>query len=89
MGFYIIEADTIDLIEYLHEMEFKTNASSGFSYKYGDLFPNNYIREKLKKISVRRPVMDFFAGAEPQISDVLSSNVNRILLDTVLRRTLE
>lgn len=77
-GFNIIEADTLDLIEYLHDMEFSTNPTSGINYKYGDLFPNNYITEKLKKISVRRPVVDFFSGAEPQISDVLSSNVTRI-----------
>ncbi len=78
MGFNIIETNTLELVEYLHSMEFVNNESNDGIHKYVDLFPANYINDKLKKISVRRPVVDFFAGAEPQISDVLSSNVTRI-----------
>ena len=77
-GFNIIEADTMDLIEYLHKMPFTKKNISSSNLKYEDHFPKNYVSEKLKKFSVRRPVVDFFSGAEPQISDILSNNVCRI-----------
>ena len=88
-GFNIIEADTMELIEYLYEMEFVDRGVTPNKYRYGDLFPKNYISEKLEKVSVRRPVVDFFAGAEPQISDVLSSNVTRIsFFDEILNKII-
>lgn len=77
-GFNIIEADTMELIEYLHNLSFSNSGIKDSYVRYGDLFPRNYVSEKLEKMSVRRPVVDFFAGAEPQISDILSNNVNRI-----------
>lgn len=87
IGFNIIEADTMDLIEYLHGMDFVVNSYVNEKVKYGDIFPNNYICERLKKVSVRRPVIDFFAGAEPQISDILSNNVIRIsFFDEILNK---
>jgi len=88
-GFNIIEADTMELIEYLYEMEFVDKGITSSKYRYGDLFPKNYISEKLEKVSVRRPVVDFFAGAEPQISDVLSGNVTRIsFFDEILNKII-
>jgi len=88
-GFNIIEADTMELIEYLYEMEFVDKGVTSSKYRYGDLFPKNYISEKLEKVSVRRPVVDFFAGAEPQISDVLSGNVTRIsFFDEILNKII-
>ncbi len=77
LGFNIIEADTLSLIQYLSNMDFGNSKITKVKLEYEDTFPNNYVCAKLKKTSVRRPVVDFFAGAEPQISDVLSANVIR------------
>lgn len=77
-GFYVIKADTMELIEYLYSMDLKKRRISKSERDYADIFPKNYISDKLRKISVRRPVIDFFAGSEPQISDILSNNVTRI-----------
>ena len=88
-GFNIIEADTKELLQYLCEMDYVERTNKGSSYKYGELFPKNYISAGLQKISVRRPVVDFFTGAEPQISDVLSKNVARIsYFDEVINKIL-
>lgn len=78
LGFNIIEADTLELVDYLYKMDFGWRPSQNRKYKYEELFSENYISDRLKKSSVRRPVVDFFAGAEPQISDILSNNVIRI-----------
>jgi hypothetical protein len=77
-GFNIIEADTMELLEYLNNFSFINNKGNKSIVDYIEYFPKNFISEKLKKLSVRRPVVDFFAGAEPQISDILSENVARI-----------
>lgn len=77
-GFYVIKADTMELIEYLHSMDLVKRRISKSKRDYADIFPKNYISDKLRKVSVRRPVIDFFAGSEPQISDILSNNVTRI-----------
>ena len=77
-GFNVIKADTMELIEYLHDMDLTKKAINKTKRNYADIFPKNFISDKLRKISVRRPVIDFFAGSEPQISDVLSNNVTRI-----------
>lgn len=68
----------MELIEYLHDMDLTKKAINKTKRNYADIFPKNFISDKLRKISVRRPVIDFFAGSEPQISDVLSNNVTRI-----------
>ena len=77
-GFYVIKADTMELIEYLHSMDLVKKRVSKSKRDYADIFPKNYISDKLRKVSVRRPVIDFFAGSEPQVSDILSNNVTRI-----------
>lgn len=59
-------------------MDLTKKAINKTKRNYADIFPKNFISDKLRKISVRRPVIDFFAGSEPQISDVLSNNVTRI-----------
>lgn len=88
-GFYIIEADTMELIEYLNQMSFVKKSVVKSKVRYSDIFPKNYISDKLEKFSVRRPVVDFFAGAEPQISDILSNNVTHIsYFDEVINRII-
>lgn len=76
-GFNIIVADTKELLEYLSDMPFVAKpASDKYVYtKYRQMFPNNFVCNELKKSSMARPINDFFYGSEPQISDVLSSNV--------------
>lgn len=79
LNFNIIKADTLDLINYISHMTF-VDLSSDDRYiykKYRDTFQNNYICKELIKKSVVRPVSDFFYGAEPQISDILSKSVIR------------
>lgn len=80
LGFYIIEADTKELINYFKSQEYvKPIEEDKYIFKkYRDRFPSNFICKELKRTGVRRPVVDFFAGAEPQISDIISSNVTRI-----------
>lgn len=78
-GFNIIGADTKDLLDYLCTMPFVThNGDDKYIYrKYREQFPGNFVCNELKKASMARPITDFFHGAEPQISDVMSSNVVR------------
>lgn len=80
LGFNIIEADTKDLIGYLGNQSFvKVSENKKYIYKeYREKFPSNFICNELKHSGVRRPVIDFFAGAEPQISDIMSNNVSRV-----------
>jgi hypothetical protein len=91
LGFNIIEADTKELIQYLGKQSFaKVLNDKKYIYReYREKFPTNYICNELKHSGVRRPVVDFFAGAEPQISDIMSKNVSRIsyfsnALETIL-----
>jgi hypothetical protein len=79
LGFHIIVGDTIELINYIGEMEFvNLKPDDRYIYrKYRDSFPNNFICKELIRKSPVRPVTDFFYGAEPQISDVLSNNIIR------------
>lgn len=79
LGFNIIEADTKELIEYLSDMSFVSHSKTnkGIYKEYQSKFPSNFVCRNLINTSVRRPVIDFFSGAEPVISDVLSSNVKR------------
>ena len=80
LGFNIIEADTKELIGYLRNQSFvKASETKKYIYReYREKFPSNFICNELKRSGVRRPVIDFFAGAEPQISDIMSNNVPRI-----------
>lgn len=79
LGFNIIIADTKELLEYLCTMSFAAPQKvKGYIYKeYRENFPTNFICNELIKSSVRRPVVDFFSGAEPVVSDILSTNVKR------------
>lgn len=79
LGFYIIEADTKELIVYLSQQSFTQHDDNDvYTYKkYRETFPGNFICNKLKSSGVRRPVVDFFSGAEPQISDIMSANVTK------------
>lgn len=79
LGFYIIVADTKELMEYLCSLSFATPSKvQGYIYKeYRENFPANFICNELMRSCVRRPVIDFFSGAEPMLSDILSSNVRR------------
>lgn len=76
-GFNVIGADTKDLLNYLSTMPFVTTKKKDkYIYrKYREQFPGNFVCNELKKASMARPITDFFHGAEPQISDALSSNV--------------
>ena len=57
----------------------KASETKKYIYReYREKFPSNFICNELKRSGVRRPVIDFFAGAEPQISDIMSNNVPRI-----------
>lgn len=77
LGFYIIEADTKELLLFLHDLPFRTeNIDKCNKYSnYRAMFPNNFVCNELKKKSISRPISDFFKGDEPQISDVLSENI--------------
>lgn len=88
LGFNIIEADTKELILYLKEQNFirENKIQENVLKKYQSEFPNNFVCDELKHSGVRRPVIDFFAGAEPQISDIMSNNVTRI---SYFRKALE
>ena len=79
LGFNIIVADTKELLDYLCEFSFVApKRIKEYIYKeYRKSFPANFICKELGRSSIRRPVMDFFAGAEPTISDILSANVKR------------
>lgn len=79
LGFNIVVADTKELIEYLCSLSFaaSTKVKKYVYREYRENFPANFICNELEHSSVRRPVMDFFSGAEPVISDILSSNVKR------------
>ena len=90
LGFNIIEADTKELINYLGEQSFaRVDEGDKNIYKeYRDKFPTSFICNELKKSGVKRPVVDFFAGAEPIISDIVSSNVSRTSYYTVLLGTI-
>lgn len=78
-GFNIIGADTKVLLDYLSTMPFvTTKGKDKYIYrKYREQFPGNFVCKELKKASMARPITDFFHGAEPQISDALSSNIVR------------
>lgn len=80
LGFNIIEADTKELIQYLKAQSFArgTDIKKYIYREYREKFPSNFVCNELKRSGVRRPVVDFFAGAEPQISDIMSNNVSRI-----------
>ncbi|MED9902576.1 MAG: SIR2 family protein [Lachnospiraceae bacterium] len=79
LGFNIIVADTKELMEYLCSLSFAAPIKiKEYVYKeYRNNFPSNFICNELERSSVRRPVMDFFSGAEPVVSDILSLNVKR------------
>lgn len=79
LGFNIVVADTKELMEYLCSLSFaaSTKVKKYVYREYRENFPANFICNELEHSSVRRPVMDFFSGAEPVISDILSSNVRR------------
>lgn len=79
LGFNIVVADTKELMEYLCSLSFaaSTKVKKYVYREYRENFPANFICNELEHSSVRRPVMDFFSGAEPVISDILSSNVKR------------
>lgn len=80
LGFNIIEADTKELIQYLKNQSYARGIDiKKYVYReYREKFPGNFVCNELKRSGVRRPVVDFFAGAEPQISDIMSNNVSRI-----------
>ena len=91
-GFNIIEADTKDLINYLAKQSFarKYEDNKYIYTEYREKFPTSFICNELKKSGVKRPVVDFFAGAEPLVSDIVSNNVSKtsyydILLETILK----
>lgn len=79
LGFNIIVADTKELLNYICNLSFVNPIKvKKYIYKeYRDNFPANFICNELGRSSVRRPVLDFFSGAEPTISDILSTNVIR------------
>lgn len=79
LGFNIVVADTKELMEYLCSLSFaaSTKVKKYVYREYRENFPANFICNELEHSSVRRPVMDSFSGAEPVISDILSSNVKR------------
>lgn len=93
LGFNIIEADTKELINYLGNQSFAKSTEDDDKYifrEYREKFPTNFICNELKKSGVKRPVVDFFAGAEPIVSDIVSNNVTKtsyynILLETILK----
>ena len=68
------------LIQYLKDQSYARGVDiKKYVYReYREKFPGNFVCNELKRSGVRRPVVDFFAGAEPQISDIMSNNVSRI-----------
>ena len=95
LGFNIIEADTKELIIYLGKQSFaRKDEDDKYIYKeYREKFPTNFICNELKKSGVKRPVVDFFAGAEPIVSDIVSNNVSKTsyytaLLEAILKNNI-
>ena len=90
LGFNIIVADTKDLLIYLSKMPFVTKSDDNrYIYKkYKDSFTNNFVCKELKKSALARPINEFFQGAEPQISDVLSSNIVRTSYFSTLHNSI-
>lgn len=91
LGFNIIEADTKELLKYLEKQSFvRPKEERKYVYnEYRNKFPGNFICNELKKSGVHRPILDFFAGAEPQISDIMSNNITHIsyfssILETII-----
>ncbi len=90
LGFNIIEAETKELINYLGEQSFvRKRVDDKYIYKmYREKFPDNFICNELKRSGVKRPVVDFFAGAEPIVSDIVSNNVIPISYYDILLQTI-
>ena len=92
LGFYIIKADTKELLEFLCSLPLKVkkiDKKNKYS-NYRMMFPNNFVCNELKKKTVSRPISDFFKGDEPQISDVLSESITKtsyynIILNKIIR----
>lgn len=92
LGFYIIKADTKELLELLYSLPFRTekvDKNNKYS-NYRTMFPNNFVCNELKKKTISRPISDFFKGDEPQISDVLSENITKTShYNTVLNKMVK
>lgn len=94
LDFYIITADTKELLEFFDTLPFKTeriDKTNKFS-NYREMFPNNFVCNELKKNSISRPISDFFQGDEPRICDALSNNITKTshyyaVLDKVISDT--
>lgn len=77
MDFNIIKADIKELIQYLMGLPF-VKREIGNRYmdkKYYEMFSDNFVCNALLQTIPVRPISDFFYGAEPQISDVVSENI--------------
>lgn len=90
LGFNVIVADTKELLIHLSEMPFvlRTDDNKYIYRKYREMFPNNFVCNELQKSSMARPINEFFQGAEPQISDVLSSNIVKTAYYPTLQNTI-
>lgn len=76
-GFYIIKGDTKSFLEMIGNR--KKDFAISFPINTGEMlkneFKNNYITNDLIKNSPRRPIKEFFSGAEPMFSDIKSNNI--------------
>lgn len=76
LGFNIILSDTKDMLKYFGTIEFAKNKKLNIGFQnYTKAFPDNYINKNLIDNSFKRPIVEFFSGAEPIISDIVSFNV--------------
>lgn len=74
MGFNIILSDTKEMLEYLDGLKL-VDVGKIKDNDYEIYFPNNFVSDNLINKSFKRPVVEFFSGAEPIISDIVSANV--------------
>lgn len=74
LGFNIILSNTKEMLEYFDRLKL-VDAETIKDNDYEKHFPNNYVSDNLINKSFKRPVIEFFSGAEPIISDIVSANV--------------
>ncbi len=94
-GFSVIESNTAEMLDYLSNKTYakeENERKNGYK-EYQKKFPNSFVCNELKKRCVKRPVVDFFQGAEPIISDIVSNNVTKTsyfatLLNVILKDKL-
>lgn len=78
LGFQLIKADTAEMLDYLASVATKPMPTAPeHKFKTRDFFPGESVPE-VGTVPVR-PIMEFYLGAAPQWSDIMSGNLFRTL----------